>query len=734
MTSSMNAVDAVDGFVDHLPPPQPRRPLDVDFDSFREVNETKLETNNERQRRFVTPKDFVSGEYLLFVFFSSILLHFLTHTRAPSKHTKYNQELLKVIGMGAFGKVLQVRNKHNDDILAMKVISKRLLRKKGDSLIENILIERDILKKIRNHPFIVTMHCSFQVKEKLFIIMDFLAGGELFLRLGREGIFLEETAAFYLAEIILALDHLHSQGILHRDLKPENILMGSDGHVCLTDFGLAKDFGELNDERALTICGTQEYMAPEMIARQGYGPGADYWSLGCIAYEMLKGQPPFESRQGRKVLFSKIMSEKVKMPPGSSAPACKLLKGLLNRNVLARLGTARTTMFEVGGVAGLKQHPFFADMQWELLEKKNLDPPAKFDIQKDCDTTHFHEEFTQMALPRSVIEMGQDEFRARRVDSEKFRGFSFIHEDFQLPSRNSMDEKAYWDHVDEDGESASEAASSKMGDEVAPPTDPPKKKRPARKRKKKKNGVTNSAATTPVASTVNTPLASAANTPAPSEDGELSERLEQLALSESTTPIKADPSPPSNSNGLTVASNPTPALLSVEATPVAKKPSKPSEEQWQSAGKSKTANRTKKHTPPLSNYRTKQHQGSQPTNGSWATNTPKERRETPIQQQRNRNGVRSTPTSASRSTNQPQPLQRRPSTDWRIHSMSPRSGGSPSLGKSSWPSLSSNPNESDQSKTSWPSLSNAPPPPLTSKPDLPKASPGGAWAARTAKR
>ena len=242
----------------------------------------------------------------------------------------------------------------------MKVISKRLLKKKGDSMIENILIERNILKKIRNHPFIVTCHCSFQVKEKLFIIMDFLAGGELFLRLGKEGIFLEEQAAFYLAEIILALEHLHSQGILHRDLKPENILLGSDGHICLTDFGLAKDFGELNDdERALTICGTQEYMAPEMIARQGYGPGADYWSLGCICYEMLKGQPPFESRQGRKVLFSKIMSEKVKMPPGSSAAACKLLKGLLNRNVLARLGTARTTMFEVGGVAGLKQQPFF---------------------------------------------------------------------------------------------------------------------------------------------------------------------------------------------------------------------------------------------------------------------------------------------------------------------------------------------------------------------------------------
>ena len=144
--------------------------------------------------------------------------------------------------------------------------------------------------------------------------MDFLAGGELFLRLGREGIFLEKDAAYYVAEIVLGVDHLHSLGILHRDLKPENILLCNDGHICLTDFGLAKDFGpDWNDddpeggERANTICGTQEYMAPEMVAHKGYGKAADYWSLGCIAYEMLNGLPPFSSKQGSKELFRKIM-------------------------------------------------------------------------------------------------------------------------------------------------------------------------------------------------------------------------------------------------------------------------------------------------------------------------------------------------------------------------------------------------------------------------------------------
>lgn len=169
-------------------------------------------------------------------------------------------ELLKVIGMGAFGKVLQVKSKVTGQILAMKVISKRKLKSKH-GYIENVKAERDILTRVK-HPFVVTMHCSFQTREKLFILMDFLAGGELFLRIGREGIFLEKTAAFYLAEIVLALDHLHSLGIIHRDLKPENVLLGSDGHIVLTDFGLAKDFGHggFQDEeaRALTICGTQE--------------------------------------------------------------------------------------------------------------------------------------------------------------------------------------------------------------------------------------------------------------------------------------------------------------------------------------------------------------------------------------------------------------------------------------------------------------------------------------------
>lgn len=303
-------------------------------------------------------------------------------------------ELLKVIGMGAFGKVLQVRNRHSSTVYAMKVISKRLIKRKV-SYVENILAERNILSKISNHPFIVTMHASFQTREKLFIIMDFCAGGELFLKLGKEGHFRERTAAFYLAEIILALEHLHSVNVLHRDLKPENILLGTDGHLCLTDFGLAKDFtgnGDNEDDWARTLCGTMEYMAPEMVARKWYGKGADYWSLGCIAYEMMSGLPPFSSKKGSKDLFRKIMSERVKMPDGASACACKLLKGLLNRDVNKRLGSSKGTFLEVGGVGALKQQTFFAGLDWGKLELKEINPPEDFSVDHDEDLRHFHDE------------------------------------------------------------------------------------------------------------------------------------------------------------------------------------------------------------------------------------------------------------------------------------------------------------------------------------------------------
>jgi len=232
-------------------------------------------------------------------------------------------------------------------------------------------------------------------------------------------------------------------------------------------------------------------MAPEMIARKGYDKAADFWSLGCITYEMLAGKPPFETRKGSKELFRMIMNQRVKMPDGASASACKVLKGLLNRDTQKRLGAAKSTMFEVGGIAGLKQQPFFDGLDWAKLEKKEIEPPERFEVENDEDLKHFHDEFTKMTIPRSVKEMNMATFKPRHVESDMFKGFSFVHDDFALPDRGENENEDYWAAPDSDAYSASECASSAFGDDIgeqssAGPPQPAKKKRPPRKKKKKK--------------------------------------------------------------------------------------------------------------------------------------------------------------------------------------------------------------------------------------------------------
>ena len=184
-----------------------------------------------------------------------------------------------------------VRNLLDRKLYAMKVISKKLLKKKNS--IMYMKSERDILTKV-DHPFVVSLFFAFQTERKIFLVMDFLGGGELFFHLKRRGLILEKEVRFYLAEMVLAIEFLHNKGIIHRDLKPENVLLRDDGHVCITDFGLAKEIGDL--ESARTLCGTSEYMAPEMLTRNGYGKGVDWWSLGALCYEMLSGKPPFTAK------------------------------------------------------------------------------------------------------------------------------------------------------------------------------------------------------------------------------------------------------------------------------------------------------------------------------------------------------------------------------------------------------------------------------------------------------
>ena len=345
-----------------------------------------------------------------------------------------------VIGQGAFGRVLQVRSKLDDCMYAMKVISKRMLRKKNH--LSYMRAERDIMTKI-DFPFVVGLKFSFQTDEKLFLVMDYLSGGELFFHLRKHGLILEDTARFYVAEMVLALEHLHAKGIIHRDLKPENVLLGKDGHLCLTDFGLAKELTaptvgveregeeEAGEEggRARTVCGTNEYMCPEMILKKGYGKAADWWSLGALMYEMMAGHAPFRAKTVKE-LNRKILHEKLSLPPFLSSEAHAVLKGLLERNVQKRLGAARSTMFEVGGVAALKGQRFFKKIDWQLLVRKQLPAPVVPPLASDCDTSNFDEEFTKMDLSLSLVEIEG----AGATHSDTFCGFSFIESSIPIPS------------------------------------------------------------------------------------------------------------------------------------------------------------------------------------------------------------------------------------------------------------------------------------------------------------
>jgi ribosomal protein S6 kinase alpha-1/2/3/6 len=271
-------------------------------------------------------------------------------------------------------------------------------------------MERNILANI-NHPFIVHLNYAFQTEGKLYLILDFLKGGDLFGRLAKEVMFTEEDVKFYMAELVLALDHLHSLGIIYRDLKPENILLDYDGHIALTDFGLSKESVFKDEDRTFSFCGTVEYMAPEIVSRKGHTSVCDWWSLGVLMFEMLVGTLPFSCKD-RKQTMQQILRAKLRMPDFLSQDAQALLRALFKRNPSNRLGAGPDGSNEI------KNHPFFSIIDWDKLLAREISPPFQPTIQLD-DTYYFDREFTLRTpkdSPGIPISSGV----------ELFRGFSFI--------------------------------------------------------------------------------------------------------------------------------------------------------------------------------------------------------------------------------------------------------------------------------------------------------------------
>ncbi|XP_036378637.1 ribosomal protein S6 kinase alpha-3-like isoform X2 [Megalops cyprinoides] len=334
------------------------------------------------------------------------------HVKEGSEKADPRQfELCKVLGQGSFGKVFLVKKITGPDagqLYAMKVLKKATLKVRDRVRTK---MERDILVEV-NHPFIVKLHYAFQTEGKLYLILDFLRGGDLFTRLSKEVMFTEEDVKFYLAELALALDHLHSLGIIYRDLKPENILLDEDGHIKLTDFGLSKESID-HENKAYSFCGTVEYMAPEVVNRRGHTHSADWWSYGVLMFEMLTGTLPFQGKD-RKETMTMILKAKLGMPQFLSPEAQSLLRNLFKRNPANRLGAGPD------GVEEIKRHPFYSTIDWNKLFRREIHPPFKPVSGRPDDTFYFDPEFTAKTpkdspgVPPSA--------NAHQL----FRGFSFV--------------------------------------------------------------------------------------------------------------------------------------------------------------------------------------------------------------------------------------------------------------------------------------------------------------------
>ncbi|EPS71542.1 hypothetical protein M569_03217, partial [Genlisea aurea] len=297
-------------------------------------------------------------------------------------------EIIKPISRGAFGRVFLARKRATGDLFAIKVLRKAdMIRKNA---VESILAERDILIALRN-PFVVRFFYSFTCRENLYLVMEYLNGGDLFSLLRNLGCLEEDVARIYIAEVVLALEYLHSLNVIHRDLKPDNLLIGPDGHLKLTDFGLSKvglinrtsDLSgpsaflgddklkaaescakETENRKKHSVVGTPDYLAPEILLGMGHGATADWWSVGVILFELLVGIPPFNAENPLQI-FNNIINRDIpwpKIPEEMSCEAYDLINKLLTENPCQRLGAV--------GASEVKRHSFFRDINWDTLQKQ----------------------------------------------------------------------------------------------------------------------------------------------------------------------------------------------------------------------------------------------------------------------------------------------------------------------------------------------------------------------------
>jgi serum/glucocorticoid-regulated kinase 2 len=293
----------------------------------------------------------------------------VTHAKLGIDHFT----ILSLLSVGNSSNVLLVRKKDCQDLFVMKIYSKKKLGRSEQ--VRRIQTEQQILRENLASPFLVKLHCSFQTRKKLFLVMDYCPGGDLFSVIHRHGRLTEGQTRFYCAQIVIAIEHLHSLGIVYRDLKPENVLIDHQGYIKLADFGLSK-LTCSSDQKIKSMCGTPEYFAPEIITAKEYGREVDYWSLGCIILEMLTGNPPFYNSNPLE-LFSSITTKKPKLPPFISQELGSLIASLLEKDPSKRLTT------------NSKSHPWFKNVNWGRISTKKYASPFTPEVGADFGLSNF---------------------------------------------------------------------------------------------------------------------------------------------------------------------------------------------------------------------------------------------------------------------------------------------------------------------------------------------------------
>jgi serine/threonine protein kinase len=329
-------------------------------------------------------------------------------------------DILKVLGKGSFGTVFLVRKRDVRKIFAMKVLHKDKLQKTKQ--ITHTKTEREIMEKI-THPFIVKLQYAFQNESNLYFVTEFMQGGELFFHLKAHGPFREDKALLYICEIILALEHLHKHGIIYRDLKPENILLDKSGHIKLTDFGLSKYSKNYNhpETKAFTICGTPEYLAPEILLGKGYDKTVDWWSLGVLIYEMQIGLSPF--RKFGRMLDIKNYYQPLNIQSGIVSKEMEnLILALLQVDPNERLGNGALD------ADAIKSQDVFKGIIWDDILNLRVAPSFKPELKAEDDLLYFDKYFTNMRVDANEINRGGKlKFLVReKSNPNEFENFSFV--------------------------------------------------------------------------------------------------------------------------------------------------------------------------------------------------------------------------------------------------------------------------------------------------------------------